>query len=251
MKFVAIIPARFASTRFPGKPLIEIHGKSMLQRVYEQAKKVKHIHEIIVATDNIDIYNHVQSFGYAIMTSEQHKSGTDRCFEAVNCLKNELNMVSDDVIINIQGDEPYIQPQQIEEVMSCFNLPSVQIATLAKKIDKSEELFNPNVVKVVFDKNHKALYFSRHPVPFARNLDEKEWLSGNDYYKHIGIYAYRFGVLGEITAIAPSHLECAESLEQLRWLECGYAIHLNITDFETIAIDTPEDLQRLLKILPH
>lgn len=251
MKFIAIIPARFASTRFPGKPLIQIHGKTMLQRVYEQAEKVHQISEIFVATDSSDIYTHVKNFGKCIMTSELHKSGTDRCFEAANGIKNKLNIASDDVIINIQGDEPYIQPIQIEKVISCFSLPHTQIATLAKKIDKSEELFNPNVVKVVFDKNYKALYFSRQPIPFARNLDEKEWLSGNNYYKHIGIYAYRFGILEEISAIAPSLLECAESLEQLRWLENGYNIHLNITNIETIAIDTPEDLQRLLKILPH
>lgn len=247
MKFLGIIPARYASTRFPGKPLAEMKGKPMIQRVYEGVKDK--LHNVFVATDDSRIEDAVLKFGgQVVLTSNQHKSGTDRCYEAYTKIGNGY-----DIIINIQGDEPFIQKDQIEILKNCFTEPDVQIATLVKAIDSSadfeSDLFNPNTPKVVFNRNHEALYFSRSIIPYIRGEKHTEWLHKHTFYKHIGLYAYRAEVLKEITRLPASPLELAESLEQLRWLENGYKIKVGITNQETIGIDTPEDLEKaLLKI---
>lgn len=243
MDVIGIIPARYASTRFPGKPLIDIHGKSMIRRVYEQAMQAD-LAEVLVATDDERIYAHVESFGgKAVMTAGHHQSGTDRCFEAY-----KLHDVPHEYIINIQGDEPFIKPQQIDLVAFCFAKPQTQLATLIKKINTPEELFNANAPKVVIGLAREALYFSRQPIPYCRNVPKDIWHRQHTYYKHIGIYGYRADILEQITQLPPSSLELAESLEQLRWLENGFRITTALTEFETIGIDTPEDL---LKVLPH
>ena len=240
MEVLGIIPARFASTRFPGKPLTDINGKSMIQRVYEQAKSAN-LAEVLVATDDQRIFDHVQGFGgKAVMTAEHHQSGTDRCFEAYQQYNQPFEYV-----INIQGDEPFIRPEQINLVASCFKSPQTQLATLIKKIQSPEELFNVNSPKVVINKAGEALYFSRQPIPYCRNVPNDIWHRQHTYYKHIGIYGYRTDILEQITQLPPSGLELAESLEQLRWLENGFKIATAITEFETIGIDTPEDLLRV------
>jgi 3-deoxy-manno-octulosonate cytidylyltransferase (CMP-KDO synthetase) len=245
MKIIGIIPARYASTRFPGKPLVDIAGKSMIQRVYEQAKKSTHLTEVVVATDDIRIEKHVKTFGgKAVMTSDQHQSGTDRCFEAITIFAEPA-----DIIINIQGDEPFIHPAQIDEIASCFNVPRVQIATLVKKIDSATDLFNVNIPKVILNKNKEAIYFSRQTIPYIRGKKEEEWMLHHTFYKHIGIYAYRVSVLAEITALKPASLEIAEGLEQLRWIENGYKIKVELTDYESVAVDVPDDLKKLTKFL--
>jgi 3-deoxy-manno-octulosonate cytidylyltransferase (CMP-KDO synthetase) len=235
---LAVIPARFASTRFPGKPLVLIQGKTMIQRVYEQVKLCKKVDKIVVATDDLRIFEAVEAFGgEVIMTKSDHVSGTDRCAEVAKKYK------SSKYIINVQGDEPFIQPEQIELLISTLQATKqTQIATLAKKIEKNDILFNPNSVKVVFGDDKKALYFSRHPIPFLRGIEEKAWLEHQNYYKHIGLYSFQRKTLLKIAKLKPSILEKAESLEQLRWLENGYKIGVGITDLETIGIDTPEDL---------
>ena len=242
LRFVAIIPARYASTRFPGKPLVDIGGKTMIQRVYDQVSKV--LDDVYVATDDKRIFDKVRSFGgKVIMTSDAHRSGTDRCYEAFTKLEDWF-----DVVINVQGDEPFIQPEQIEALKNCFADDETQIATLVKKItdkDGVEVLFNPNSPKVVIDKQNNALYFSRSPIPYKRGSDEKNWMSEHDYYKHVGVYAYRSEVLSQIVQMPPSKLELAESLEQLRWLENGLKIKAGFTDVETVGIDTPEDLEKI------
>lgn len=241
MKITGIIPARYASTRFPGKPLVEINGKTMIRRVYEQCKAAKSLHEVIIATDDDRIRQHAEEFGAKVcMTDPQHPSGTDRCAEVMQLLSDKP-----DVIINIQGDEPFIQPEQIDLLCSSFDKKEVEIATLIKKIERSDELFNHNTVKVVMDKNGKAIYFSRHPIPYNRNFPENEWLKHSDYYKHIGIYGYRSAVLSQITKLEKTNLEITESLEQLRWLENGFSIHARITAMESVGIDTPEDLKKV------
>lgn len=241
MKIVGIIPARFASTRFPGKPLVDIGGKSMIQRVYEQAKKSVSLADVIVATDDVRIHDHVIAFGgHVIMTLGTHQSGTDRCFEAIN-----KYTATADVVINIQGDEPFIRPEQIDLAASCFNSDKVQIATLVKKINNNEELFNVNTPKVVLNKYEEAIYFSRQTIPFVREKEPSQWLDYHAFYKHIGIYAYTTKILAEITALKQSSLELSEGLEQLRWIQNGYKINTKITDFESIAVDVPEDLKKL------
>ena len=246
MKFIGIIPARYASTRFPAKPLAILGGKPVIQRVYEQVCGV--LDEAYVATDDERIESVVKAFGgKVVMTSVNHKSGTDRCFEAYTKVGSGY-----DVIVNIQGDEPFIQRTQLEAVKACFNDEATQIATLVKPFipeNGFEALENVNSPKVVVDKRMNALYFSRSIIPFMRNKDKKEWLSGHTYYKHIGLYAYRASVLKEITALPQSSLELAESLEQLRWLENGYRIKVGVTDMETIGIDTPADLERAEEFL--
>ncbi len=244
---IGVIPARFASSRFPGKPLAAISGKTMIQRVFEQAKKSASLQRVVVATDDQRIYNHVRHFGGdAVMTSPLHKSGTDRCMEAVRILQDAPgNPLIADIVINIQGDEPFLEPSQIDQVAALFNRPEVSIATLAKRITRTEELDNPNVVKVVFNNIDKVLTFSRTALPFQRNSPRQDWISRHAYYKHIGIYGYRLEVLRRITSLPVSRLETAEALEQLRWLENGYDIYLDITENESIAIDTPEDLLKL------
>ncbi len=245
MKIIGIIPARYASTRFPAKPLIDIGGKSMIQRVYEQAKKAKSLTDVVVATDDARISEHVKSFdGNIVMTSESHQSGTDRCFEAINTFCKDA-----DVVINIQGDEPFIHPEQIDLVASCFTSADVQIATLVKKITTDEELFNANIPKVLLTNNKEAILFSRQTIPHIRGKEIQDWLNNYSFYKHIGIYAYRTKVLAEITALKQSPLELAEALEQLRWLENGYKVKVEITDFESVAVDTPDDLKKLAKFL--
>lgn len=246
MNFIAIIPARFASSRFPGKPLADMAGKSMIQRVYEQVQKA--VSEVWVATDNVSIFEAVETFGgKAIMTSEAHRSGTDRVYEAYGKIGKDC-----DVVINIQGDEPFIQPAQIKTLMDCFESGDTQLATLVKpfrKEDGFETLFNPNSPKVIINKRNEAIYFSRSIIPYIRDVHHTEWLDKHTFYKHIGMYAYRGDVLKEITKLPQSSLEIAESLEQLRWIENGYKIKIGFTDIETIGIDTPDDLERALKAL--
>ncbi len=246
MKFIGIIPARYASTRFPAKPLAMLGGKPVIQRVYEQVKSV--MDDVFVATDDERILSVVESFGgKAIMTREDHKSGTDRCFEAYQKCGIEA-----DVVINIQGDEPFIQPSQIQTLQRCFDEVSTQIATLVKPFtpaDGLETLQNPNSPKVVVSDDWRALYFSRSVIPYLRGIDQKEWLLRHTFYKHIGLYAYRADTLGEITRLPQSTLEKAESLEQLRWLDNGYIIRVGTTDVETIGIDTPDDLKKAEEFL--
>ena len=241
MNILGIIPARYGSTRFPGKPLVSINGVSMIQRVYEQALKSKSLKKVIVATDDERIAQHVLTFnGEVMMTSPQHLSGTDRCAEIILREKEKW-----DAVINIQGDEPYIHPEQIDLLCSCFELKDVSIATLVKQIANIDELFNHNNVKVVLNKKREAIYFSRSPIPYNRNFPEQEWLKHSTYYKHIGIYGYRSSILNEIATLAKTNLEITESLEQLRWIENGYTIHVAITKHESISIDTPEDLEKV------
>jgi 3-deoxy-manno-octulosonate cytidylyltransferase (CMP-KDO synthetase) len=215
----------------------------MIQRVYEQAKKSSSLSSVIVATDDERIYKAVLDFGGEVcMTASHHPSGTDRCAEVVEKMKLQC-----DAVINIQGDEPFIEPTQIDLVCACFNDSRTQLATLIKKIGSKEVLFNPNSPKVIVDKEQFAIYFSRHPIPYLRGVNENEWPTKYDFYQHIGIYGYRIDVLRSITKLQPSILEKAESLEQLRWIEHGYKIKTAVTTFDTIAIDTPEDLHNLLK----
>lgn len=238
MKFVAIIPARYASTRFPGKPLAMLGGKPVIQRVYEQVSSV--VSEVYVATDDERIRQCVEQFGgHAVMTRSDHKSGTDRIEEAA-----EKTGTTADVIINVQGDEPFIQPSQIKTLMQLFDNADTQIGTLGKPFDSMEAVLNPNSPKIVTDRQGFALYFSRSAIPFVRGTQQAEWLTRFPYLKHLGIYAYRRDVLRQVTLLPQSPLEQAESLEQLRWLENGYRIRVGLTDTETVGIDTPEDLQR-------
>lgn len=240
MKFIGIIPARYASTRLPAKPLALLGGKTVIQRVYEQVADV--LDDAYVATDDERIEAAVKAFGgKVVMTSVNHKSGTDRCYEAYTKIGEEF-----DVVINIQGDEPFIQPSQLETIKACFDDSSTQIATLVKPFTADNSftaLENINSPKVVLNKNMNALYFSRSIIPYQRNAEKQEWLKNHIYYKHIGLYAYRAEVLKEITSLPQSSLELAESLEQLRWLENGYIIKAGITEVETIGIDTPQDLE--------
>ena len=246
MKFIGIIPARYASTRFPGKPLALLGGKTVIERVYGQVMKA--LDHVAVATDDQRIFDAVAAFGgKAVMTSPDHKSGTDRVREAY------LNLGSKaDVVINIQGDEPFIQPEQIQSLMGCFDDEATQIATLVRPFDPSlgfEALANPNSPKVVVDDRAFALYFSRSVIPYLRNFPQEQWTEKAKYYTHVGIYAYRAEVLNEITALSQSPLELAESLEQLRWLQAGYKIKTAETTAPTVGIDTPEDLERAKRYL--
>lgn len=246
MKFIGIIPARYASTRFPAKPLAILGGKPVIQRVYEQVAGI--LDEAYVATDDERIETAVKSFGgKVVMTSINHKSGTDRCYEAYTKVGHGY-----DIVVNIQGDEPFIQHSQLEAVKTCFEDATTQIATLVKPFipeDGYDALKNANSPKVVVNKNMNALYFSRSIIPFQRNADKEDWLKGHTYYKHIGLYAYRADILKEITSLSQSSLEMAESLEQLRWLENGYTIKVGVSEVETIGIDTPQDLARAEEFL--
>ncbi len=242
MKILGIIPARYASTRFPGKPLVDIYGKTMIQRVYEQSIKTKGLAHVVVATDDERIAEEVTNFGgQYVMTANTHQSGTDRCAEVAE------KMPEYDIIINIQGDEPYISPEQIELLSTCFSDDKTQLATLIKEITTDEELFNVNIPKVVINAQQAALYFSRQTIPYLRNTEKENWLKAHQFYKHIGIYGYRRDVLLALTKLKPSTLEITESLEQLRWLENGFTIKTKVTHLETIAIDTPEDLKKISK----
>lgn len=242
---VGIIPARFASTRFPGKVLCDIKGKTMLQRVYEQAKKSGSLSKVIVAADDQRIYDHVLSFGGdVVMTAVHHPSGTDRCWEALQQLKERYQYV-----INIQGDEPFIDPVQIDELTATLIDNTTELATQMIAIDSHEMLFDKGEVKIVLNADNEALYFSRSVIPFIKGVEEKDWHSHHSYYRHVGMYAYRRDILEKITRLPVSSLEKAESLEQLRWLENGFTIKCVVTKFESHCIDTPEDLQKMLKII--
>ena len=241
LTFIAIIPARYASTRFPAKPLAMLGGKPVIQRVYEQVAGV--LDDAVVATDDERIYEAVRAFGGKVeMTSTAHRSGTDRCREAYDKQGREY-----DVVVNVQGDEPFIRAEQLEALKRCFENPATDIATLVKPFSESDGLAaleNPNSPKVVLDGESQALYFSRSVIPYLRNVPRGEWLTKHTFYKHIGIYAFRSEVLRKVTSLPQSPLEAAESLEQLRWLENGFRIGVGITDAETVGIDTPEDLTR-------
>ena len=246
MKFIAIIPARYASTRFPGKPLAVLGGKPVIQRVYEQVAGV--LDDAVVATDDERIRDAVRAFGGRVeMTSPDHRSGTDRCREAYDRLGVEY-----DVVVNVQGDEPFIQPSQLEAVKRCFDDPATDIATLVKPFTEADGLAaleNPNSPKVVLDAQSRAIYFSRSVIPYLRGVERAEWLARHTFYKHIGLYAFRTDVLRAVTALPQSALEKAESLEQLRWLENGYKIGVGISEVETIGIDTPDDLEKAERFL--
>lgn len=244
MRILGIIPSRYKSSRFPGKPLIDIKGKSMIQRVYEQAKQSELINELVVATDDDRIFNHVKSFeGNVIMTSTSHTSGTDRCGEVIEKY-NDF-----DIVINIQGDEPLIRPQQLDDLLHVFKNSDVKIATLIKKMSDIKDVLNPNRIKVVLDKNKNGIYFSRSPIPFVAKYDKNDWLNNATFWKHIGIYAWRTDVLTQLVKLPKTELENIESLEQLRWIFNGYQIKTVETKIETPNIDTLEDLEKVLSLL--
>ena len=240
-----IIPARYASTRFPGKPLIDIQGKSMLQRVYEQAAKSTLLNYVVVATDDERIAAHVQDFGgNVVMTGTQHPSGTDRCWEALQQLTGDYRYV-----INIQGDEPFIEPAQIDELATILLDGHTELATQMIAVDNHAVLFDKGEVKIVLNTNNEALYFSRMVIPFIKGVAEKDWHKHHSYYRHVGMYAYRRDVLEKITRLPVSALEAAESLEQLRWVQNGYKVKCVITQYESHCIDTPEDVEKVLRLM--
>jgi 3-deoxy-manno-octulosonate cytidylyltransferase (CMP-KDO synthetase) len=244
MKIISVIPARFESTRFPGKPLVAIKGKSMIQRVYEQVILSKYIDETYVATDDQRIYDHVKSFhGNVIMTSSSHESGTDRIQECIKKINSNA-----DFIINIQGDEPFIKPAQIDDL--CKKITNeTEIITMYHKIDNISDVLDPNKVKVIFNKANQAIYFSRAPIPFQKSIATENWKIKNNYYGHIGIYGYSKKTLENITKLPASNLETLESLEQLRWLENKHSIQVVESKYSSVGIDTPEDLNKALKLL--
>jgi 3-deoxy-manno-octulosonate cytidylyltransferase (CMP-KDO synthetase) len=245
--YACIIPARYASLRFPGKPLVHIGNKTMIQRVYEQAGKSLDL--VYVATDDKRIYDTVKNFGgNAIMTSPDHKSGTDRCAEAVSGIMLETGNPID-IVINIQGDEPFIKPEQIDMLMECFKAENVEIATLVRRTEPGEDIFNPNQPKVIINTDRDAIYFSRAAIPFIRDTEKNDWSMKHVYYKHIGLYAYRTETLKKITKLPSSLLEISESLEQNRWLENGFRIRTAVTSWESIGIDTPDDLEKAKLLL--
>jgi 3-deoxy-manno-octulosonate cytidylyltransferase (CMP-KDO synthetase) len=245
MKILGVIPARFASTRFPGKPLADLLGKTMVERVYLQCKKARRLTAIVVATDDQRILQHVTSFGgQACLTYDKHPSGTDRCCEAM-----ELQSMSYDFVVNIQGDEPFIDPQQIDLLCSSLSADT-ELATLVQEISNIEQLLSPNEVKVVVNSHREAMYFSRSPIPFVRKVDQQHWLGHATFYRHVGLYAYRQDILKKITMLPLSPLEKAESLEQLRWIENGFRIKTVMSEVvDGICIDTPEDLERAVNLL--
>ncbi|MFN5460075.1 MAG: 3-deoxy-manno-octulosonate cytidylyltransferase [Bacteroidota bacterium] len=244
MRILGIIPARYASTRFPGKPLAQILGKSMIQRVYEQALKSELLTDVVVATDDQRIANHVSSFGgkYAI-TAENHPSGTDRCFEALNNFGDNY-----DYVINIQGDEPFIDPTQIDLLAGICD-GKTELATLMIRCNSHDVLFDKGEVKIVMNPNNEAIYFSREVIPHLKNVPEEEWHHHFKYFRHVGMYAYRKDILEKITKLKPSSLEIAESLEQLRWLENGFKVKLAETNFDSHCVDTPEDIEKVLTLM--
>lgn len=244
MSIIGIIPARYASTRFPGKPLAMIKGKSMLQRVYEQTVKSPLLNETIIATDDTRIADHAKSFGApVVITKSEHPSGTDRCFEAY-----QKHGKAFDYVINVQGDEPFIDPAQISSLAEVCD-GSVEIATQMIRCNDHEVLFDKGEVKIVLNTRKEALYFSRSVIPALKGIDEKEWHKHMDYYRHVGMYAYRVDVLEKITRLQPSSLEKAESLEQLRWLEHGFKITCSETTFDSHCVDTPEDIEKVVRLM--
>jgi 3-deoxy-manno-octulosonate cytidylyltransferase (CMP-KDO synthetase) len=241
---VAIIPARYASSRFPGKPLVEILGKTMIQRVYEQTSQSKLVNKVVVATDDQRIFDHVVSFGgNVVMTAADHPSGTDRCRDALQQLNEEYKYV-----INVQGDEPFIEPEQIDELATVLQDGTTELATQMIAVDSYEMLFDKGEVKIVLNTNNQALYFSRMVIPFIKGVEEKDWHKHHNYFRHVGMYAYRTDILEQITKLPVSSLEKAESLEQLRWLENGYKIKCVPTTFDSHCIDTVEDIDKVLKL---
>ncbi|MCB8995642.1 MAG: 3-deoxy-manno-octulosonate cytidylyltransferase [Bacteroidales bacterium] len=247
MNLIGIIPARYASTRFPGKPLVKLGDKIIIRHVYEKAREALKI--VYVATDDQRIFEAVTGFGgKAVMTSSSHRSGTDRCKEALDLAEEESNLKFD-AVINIQGDEPFIQAKQIKQLAGLLEEADSQIVTLVKKITNGEDIFDPNKPKVVLDKMANALLFSRSAIPYLRGSKPEKWIEEGSFLKHIGIYGYRSQILREITRLEPSDIEIAESLEQLRWLSNGYKIKTALTEHESIGIDTPEDLEKALKML--
>jgi 3-deoxy-manno-octulosonate cytidylyltransferase (CMP-KDO synthetase) len=248
LQFAGIIPSRYASSRFPGKPLVLIGNKPMIQRVYDQARKT--LDMVWVATDDKRIFDAVLNFGgKAIMTSPDHQSGTDRCAEALTKIESEGKKI--DIVINIQGDEPFIQPDQINLLMNCFIDKSVKIATLVSEIKNGEDIFNPSETKVVINYKGDAIYFSRSPIPYIRGAEKSDWSKKHAFYKHVGLYAYRSETLKKITLLARSPLEISESLEQNRWIESGYRIRTAVTTWESLGIDTPDDLQKAKLLSEH
>jgi len=244
---IGIIPARYASTRFPGKPLIDIEGKSMIQRVYEQAAKATFLDQVVVATDDVRIASHVRSFkGNVVMTAPDHQSGTDRCGDAL-----QQTGGSYDYVINIQGDEPFIQPAQIDELAAVLKDGHVELATQMIPVDNHSVLFDQGEVKIVLNDQQEALYFSRMVIPYIKGYPEAEWHQHHQYYRHVGMYAYRSDVLEKLASLPVSSLEKAESLEQLRWLEAGFKIKCVPTTFDSHCIDTPEDVQKVLELMKH
>lgn len=249
MKILIVIPSRYGSTRFEGKPLVDIHGKSLVRRTYEQALKTNLNATVVVATDDTRIKNHVDEFGPCIMTETSHVSGTDRCFEVYEKMGSDF-----DIVINLQGDEPFILPSQIEALAKAFEREEVEIATLKKPILNSEDLFNSNIVKVICNTQDLAMYFSRQCIPHIRGKAENEWLENFNFYRHVGIYAFKSKIINQLSSLKPSHFELAESLEQLRWLENGFKIHVSETNFISPAIDSKEDLltvDNFLKMNPE
>ncbi len=245
MTIAGIIPARYASSRFPGKPLVEILGKSMIQRVYEQAAQSKLLNDVVVATDDERIFAHVQAFGgNAVMTAPHHPSGTDRCFEAWQALGGKH-----DYVINIQGDEPFIRPEQIDELATVLADGSVELATQMIAVTDKAMLADTGEVKIVLNTRSEALYFSRSVIPFVKGVAPEAWHLHHAYYRHVGMYAYRADVLEAITRLPVSALERAESLEQLRWLENGYRIRCVPTQYDSHCIDTPEDIEKVLRLM--
>jgi 3-deoxy-manno-octulosonate cytidylyltransferase (CMP-KDO synthetase) len=246
-RYAGIIPARYASTRFPGKPLAMIGERTMIQRVYDQACKALDL--VYVATDDKRIYDVVISFGgKAVMTSPDHFSGTDRCSEAASIIIAETGRTID-IVVNIQGDEPFIRPDQIKLLMDCFSSEGVELATLIRKVEAPEDIFNPNQPKVIVNSAGDAIYFSRSVIPYVRDAKGEDWVKEHQFYKHLGLYAYLTPVLYEITRLPRSPLEIAESLEQNRWIENGFRIRTAVTKWESIGIDTPEDLEKAKLIL--
>lgn len=241
---LGIIPARYASTRFPGKPLIEILGKTMIQRVYEQAKKSTLLSDVYVATDDERIYKHVESFGGKVVyTKEEHPSGTDRCYEALKNIGKSF-----DYVINIQGDEPFIDPSQIDLLANVCD-GNTELATLMIPVDSHEVLFDMGEVKITLNQNMEALYFSRMVIPYIKGKPQEEWHKHHNYFRHVGMYAYRNDVLEKVTKLKPSSLEIAESLEQLRWLENGFKVKCAITQFDSHCVDTPEDIEKVIRLM--
>jgi 3-deoxy-manno-octulosonate cytidylyltransferase (CMP-KDO synthetase) len=249
LQFAGIIPARYASSRFPGKPLVLLGNKPMIQRVYEQAAKSLSV--VWVATDDIRIFDTVTGFGgNVIMTSPDHLSGTDRCAEAIGSIIDKTGKRID-VVINIQGDEPFIKPEQVTLLMDCYSDQTVEIATLVRKVEPGEDIFNSNQPKVILDLKDNAIYFSRAAIPYLRDTEMSQWSMKHTYYKHIGMYAYRTETLKKITQLQRSSLEISESLEQNRWLENGYRIRTALTNWESVGIDTPDDLERAKSHFNH
>lgn len=247
MQILGIIPSRYASTRFPGKPLAMIGSKTMIHRVYERASQA--FDDVVVATDDQRIFNEVEKFGgKVVMTSENHQSGTDRCAEAAKIYSAQTGK-DFAAVINIQGDEPFVDPDQLRQLGSLFNDSSVEIATLVKRAKTSDEVFSENTAKVIVNTNNEAVYFSRSPIPFYRGKEREQWVTSHVYYRHIGVYAYRSDILQKITLLPQSGLELAERLEQNRWIENAYKIKVCLTDFEGLAVDTPEDLEKILKTM--